>query len=164
MTTPAPGPGKLGLTTFRQVLISALAGALIAAFILSLFDLFQAFPPVVPWTVPAVLVLMAAGAWLYARGLKRRVDDHSAPAVEAVRALIIAKSTVMTGAVLAGGHAVYAARWLGQLSAPLPASRVLHGLATIVAALVFTAAGHVLERACVAPDDDDPEHEPSEAG
>lgn len=157
MTTPPPGPAKLGLTTFRQVLISALAGALIAAFILSLFDVFQAFPPVVPWTVPAVLVLMAGGAWLYARGLKRRVDERTAPALEAVRALIIAKSMIMTGAVLAGGHAVYAARWLGQLSAPVPASRVLHGLATIVAALAFTAAGHVLEKACVAPDDEEPE-------
>lgn len=152
-----PPRPKLGLTTFRQVVVAALAGALIGAFLLSLFDLFEGFPPVVPWTVPGILVVMAAGAWIYSRGLSKRVAEGSVTSSEAVRALVVAKSAIMTGAVLAGMHAVYVGRWMGQLAAEAPQQRVLLGSATLVASLLFTGAGHLLEKACVSPDDDDDE-------
>lgn len=155
-TPPEPTP-RLGLTTRRQVAVAALAGALVCGVILSIFDLAEAYPPVVPWSVPAVLVVMAIGTWIYARGLKRRIAEHEASGIEAVRALVLGKSMVMTGAVLAGGHAVYAGRWLGQLSAPQPAARVLTAAVTMLAGIGVTAAGSFLERACRVPDDDDGE-------
>lgn len=152
---PEPPRPKLGLTTFRQVLVAALAGALLAAFLLSIYDLFEAFPPVVPWTVPAILVVMAIAAWIYSRGLSKRVAARTVTGTEAVRALAIAKSAIMAGAILAGMHAVYVGRWLGQLDASQPAQRVLLGALTLVAAIAFTGSGHLLEKACVAPGGDD---------
>lgn len=146
---------KLGLTTFRQVVVAALAGAVVAAFVLSIYDLLESFPPVVPWSVPAVLVVMSIAAWIYSRGLTGRVQARTVSAVEAVRALVVAKSAIMTGAVLAGMHAVYIGRWLGQLNADQPLQRVILGSATLLAAILFTGAGHLLEKACVSPDDED---------
>lgn len=156
---PEPPRPKLGLTTFRQVLVAALAGALLAAFLLSIYDLFEGFPPVVPWTVPAILVVMAVAAWIYSRGLSRRVADRTVSGLEAVRALAIAKSAIMAGAILAGMHAVYVGRWIGQLDASQPAQRVVLGSVTLVSAILFTGSGHLLEKACIAPDDDDDEDE-----
>lgn len=159
---PEPPRPKLGLTTFRQVLVAALSGALLAAFLLSIYDLLEGFPPVVPWTVPAILVVMAVAAWIYSRGLSRRVAERSVSGVEAVRALAIAKSAIMAGAVLAGMHAVYVGRWIGQLDAVQPAQRVLLGSVTLVTAILFTGAGHLLEKACVTPDDEDEDEDPGE--
>lgn len=147
----------MGLTTFRQVLVAALAGVLLAVFLLSVYDLFEGFPPVVPWTVPAILVVMAVAAWIYSRGLSKRVEEHQVSGIEAVRALAIAKSAIMAGAVLAGMHAVYVGRWIGQLDAPQPAQRVLLGSVTLVSSILLTGSGHFLEKACVVPDDDDDE-------
>lgn len=135
--------------------MAALSGAVLAAFLLSIYDLLEAFPPVVPWTVPAILVVMAVAAWIYSRGLAKRVEQRSVSGAEAVRALAIAKSAIMAGAILAGMHAVYVGRWLGELDAPQPAQRVLLGSVTLVSAALFTGSGHLLEKACVAPDDDD---------
>ncbi|GAB3816508.1 hypothetical protein GCM10028820_15880 [Tessaracoccus terricola] len=159
---PEPPRPKLGLTTFKQVLVAALAGALLAAFLLSIYDLFEGFPPVVPWTVPAILVVMAVAAWIYSRGLSKRVAQRAVSGVEAVRALAIAKAAIMAGAILAGMHAVYVGRWIGQLDASQPAQRVLLGSVTLVSAILFTGAGHLLEKACVVPDDDDEDDESSE--
>lgn len=156
MSEPRP---RLGLTTFRQVLTAALAGALLAAVLLSILDMLGAFVPVVPWSVPAILVVMAVACWIYSRGLSRRVADRTVSGVEAVRALVVAKSAIMTGAVLAGMHAVYIGTSLGQVQAATPAQRVLLGSVTLVASLAFTGAGHLLERACVAPDDPDADAE-----
>lgn len=149
-----PARPRLGLTTFRQVLVAALAGALLGFLLTSLYDAFDGFPPVVPWSVPAVLVVMAVACWIYSRGLARRVAEGTAPGIEAVRALVVAKSAIMTGAVLAGMHAVYVGRWIPQVQAANPAERVLLGSVTLVAAIAFTGAGHLLEKACVVPDDD----------
>ena len=61
----------------------------------------------------------------------------------------MAKSLIATGALLAGGHAVYVGRWVALMAAELPATRVWHGLATIVAAAFCAWGGWVLERACM---------------
>ncbi|WP_158600413.1 DUF3180 domain-containing protein [Tessaracoccus antarcticus] len=148
-------PRKLSLTTPRQVALSALSGAVFAGLILAAFDLFATFPPVVPWSVPAVLLVMAVGAWIYARGMPDRLENHTLSGLEAVRALIVAKSMVMTGAVLAGGHAVYVGRFVGTLMAEQPAARALHGAGTIIASLLLALAGWTLEKACIISVDDD---------
>lgn len=146
---------KLSLTTTRQVALSALSGAIFTGLLLAVFDLTGTFPPVVPWSVPAVLVLMAVGAWIYARGMPSRLEERTLTSLEAVRALIVAKSMVMTGAVLAGGHAVYVGRFVGTLMAEQPAARALHGAGTIVASLLLALAGWTLEKACIISVDDD---------
>ncbi len=150
----APRP-KLTLTTPRQVGISAVAGAVFCVVLLLILDLLSSFPPVVPWTVPLVLVVMAAAAWIFARSMPSRREERTISSGEAVGVLLVAKSMVMTGAVLAGGHAVYVGRFVGALSAEQPAARVLHGSATIIASLLLAIAGYALEKACMVSVDDD---------
>lgn len=154
----------MALTTPKQMAISALAGALFSGFLLSVFDLTNSFAPVVPWSVPGVLLVMAVGAWVYAHALPARIEDGTLSSLEAVRALMVAKSMVMTGAVLAGGHAVYVGRFLGALAAEQPAARALHGAGTILASLLLALAGWTLEKACMVSVDDDADDGGSPAG
>ena len=141
-----------------------MAGALLCGVLLSILDVTGTFAPVVPWSVPAILLVMAAGAWLYARAIPARLERHTLSALEAVRALIVAKSMVMTGAVLAGAHAVYVGRFVSSVMAEQPAARVLHGSGTIVASLLLALAGWTLEKACMISVDDDPEDGGAPAG
>ncbi len=159
MTDPQEPRRRLGLTTRRQTAVSALAGALLAAFLLSLFDLVGGFPPVVPWSVPAVLAVMAIGAVLYARILRRRLDEHAVSGQEAVAALAIAKSMVMAGAVLAGMHAVYVGWFVAALPAATPVQRVVLGSVTLVVSLLFAGAGYLLEKECVVRGPDEPDED-----
>lgn len=153
---------KLGLTTARQAVVSVLAGAVICGLILLGFDAAGGFPPVVPWTVPALLLFLAVGAAVYSRILPKRIEDRQATSQEAFTALGIGKSLIMTGAVLAGAHVVYVVRYLQVFHAPLPSQRVWQGLATIVASLLLAGAGALLERAClVKGDDEDQDGEPA---
>lgn len=151
MNQPRP---KLTLTTPRQVGISAVAGAIVCVVLLLVLDVFNAFPPVVPWTVPGVLVVMAVAAWSLARSMPRRREERSISSGEAVAVLLVAKSIVMTGAVLAGGHAVYVGRFVGALFAEQPTARVLQGSTTIIASLLLAVAGYALEKACMVSVDD----------
>lgn len=141
-----------------------MAGAAVAGLLLAAFDLTNTFPPVVPWSVPAVLAVMAVGAWIYARALPPRIENQTLSSLEAVRAVIVAKSMVMTGAILAGGHAVYVGRFIGSLTAEQPASRAIHGGATIIAGLLLALAGWTLEKACIISIDDDSDEGGSAAG
>ena len=137
-------PG-LAPTTGRQIVVAALAGAVVGWMILGVFDLLNVFPPVVPWTVPTLLLLLAAAAFVYARTLPKRLEQRRVPSEEAVRAMVMAKSLIMTGALLAGGHA----------------ARVWNGTATIVTAAICVLAGWLLERACMIDGDGD-DTEPGE--
>ena len=141
-------PG-LAPTTGRQIVVAALAGAVVGWMILGVFDLLNVFPPVVPWTVPALLLLLAAAAFIYARTLPKRLEQRRVPSEEAVRAMVMAKSLIATGALLAGGHVIYVGRWLASMAAAVPAARVWHGLVTIGAAAFCSWGGWILERACM---------------
>lgn len=163
MTAPEGPRPKMTLTTPRQVAISAVAGAIFCVALLVVLDLLSAFPPVVPWTVPGVLVVMALAAWIFAKSMPRRREERSISSGEAVAVLLVAKSMVMTGAVLAGGHAVYVGRFVGALFAEQPAARVLQGSVTIVASLLLAYAGYTLEKACMVSVDDDSDEGGSQA-
>lgn len=153
------GP-RLGLTTARQAVVSVLSGAVVCGLLLLGFEAVGNFPPVVPWSVPILMVVMAVGVAVYARLLPQRIEEHRVPSQESVAALAIGKSMIMTGALLAGAHVVYVARFVQLFEAPLPSARVIQGAATIVASLLLAAAGALLERACVVQDKDD-DDEPS---
>ena len=92
---------------------------------------------------------MGVAAIIYARTLPKRLEQRRVPALEAVRAMVMAKSLIATGALLAGGHAVYVGRWVASMAAELPATRVWHGLVAIAAAVFCAWGGWVLERACM---------------
>lgn len=146
---------KLGLTTVRQAVISVLAGAVLCWLVLLAFEAAKSFPPVVPWTVPGTLLLLAVAVAIYARRMPKRINERRISSQESFAALSTGKAMVMTGAAFAGAHVVYVMRYLQLFDAPLPSQRVIIGAATIVASLVLAAAGGMLERACVVGDDDD---------
>lgn len=146
---------KLGLTTPRQAVVSVLSGAVVSGLLIFAFEAAGTFPPVVPWSVPALLLGLAIATVVYSRSLPKRIEERRLSAQEAVAALAIGKSMIMTGALFAGMHIVYVMRYLPLLDAPLPEARVIQGAATTVAALLLAAAGALLERACVVKDDDD---------
>lgn len=145
---------KLGLTTAKQAVVAVASGAVVCGMILLGFEAAGAFPPVVPWTVPGLLVILAVAVVIYSRALPKRLEERRVSAQEAFVALGVGKAMIMTGALFAGGHVVYVMRYLQLFQAPLPSARVVQGIATIVAALLLAGAGALLERACVVKGDD----------
>lgn len=154
MSNNQPRP-KLGLTTPRQAVVSVLSGAIIAGALIIGFEAAGAFPPVVPWSVPILLVVLASATAGYAWLLPKRIKEKRVSSQEGFTALAVGKSMIMTGALFAGGHIVYVMRYISMFDAPLPSARVVQGGATTVAALLLAGAGALLERACVVPTDDD---------
>lgn len=148
---------KLSLTTPKQVVVSVLSGAAFCWLLLTAFEAFGTFPPVVPWSVPGLLVFLAVCVFIYARLLPRRLQQRTVSPQESFAAVGVAKAMIYTGAVFAGAHVVYVARYVTKFHAPLPEARVVQGGATIVAALLLAGAGAILERACVVKDDDEDE-------
>ncbi|MEL4358523.1 MULTISPECIES: DUF3180 domain-containing protein [unclassified Luteococcus] len=163
---PGGRPGGLGLTTRRQAVISVMAGMVVGWFIVGTLQATGREVPITPWSLPLSLAALGAAAWVYARILRRQVAEQrgSLPHDSGVRALVLGKTMLMTGAVLAGGHLVYVLSYLGDWNIPNPRQRVIHGLLTILASAVFAVAGRDLERACVVPPGDDEPHdgEPSD--
>lgn len=161
MQDPGRPEGGLGLTTGRQALTSVLAGAVLGWFIVGTMQAMGSTVPVTPWSLSLVLGALGLAAWAYSRVLRRQVAETRAalPHESGVRALVMGKTMLMTGAILGGGHLVYVLVFLRNWSIPTPRERVLHGLAAIVASVVFALAGRELERACVVPPGEDPEDE-----
>ncbi|RRD48967.1 DUF3180 domain-containing protein [Arachnia propionica] len=146
---------RLALTSGRDVVLAALAGALLGFIGMNLFTLFNSYPPVVPWSLPGILVALGVGVLTYARRLPSRLEERRVSAREAVIALVVAKSMISTGAILAGAHAVYVGRSLLHVAAQAPLARTVRGLVTIVVCGAFAWVGWYLERLCVAGDDDE---------
>lgn len=114
--------------------------------------------PFVTWSQPLALVLVAAAlagtAWLTTRSL---ADPASRPEPHRmVNRLVLARASILAGALVAGGYAGYALTWLGD-SSELAGERGWRSFAAAVAALGVLAAGAWLERACrVPPGPEDP--------
>lgn len=150
---------KLALTTPRQTVIAVIAGAIVSWLVLSLYDALADFPPVVPWTVPAVLAVLGIGGIVYGALLPKRREDRKLGSQEAFIALVTGKAMIVTGAVVAGGHAVYVMKYIGSIPAATPLQRVIYGSATIVAALVMAWAGSLIEKNLVLKDPPEDPHE-----
>lgn len=163
---PEQPEGGLGLTTGRQALTAVLAGAVLGWFIVGTLQAMGSTVPVTPWSLALVMGALGAAAWVYSRVLRRQVAESrgALPHESGVRALVMGKTMLMTGAILGGGHLVYALVFLRSWSIPTPRERVIHGAAAILASIVFGLAGRELERACLVPPgqgtQDDDEAEP----
>lgn len=154
MTAPVEptGPqGNLTLTTPVQAVVAALAGAVAGYFIIGTLRWFDSPVPVTPWSLPVVFVALAIASFVYARRLRIQVAEARADVTPdfGVLALVLGKTLLMTGAVMAGGHALYVGVYLGQWDAPLPRQRTIHGLVVLGCSLLCAWAGYVLERACL---------------
>jgi len=153
---PPPDHPRLGLTTPRQIAVAALAGGAFGYLLVGGIDLMNRSVPVTPWSLSAMFAVLSAATFVYARALHTRIrSKHWIESTEGVRALVLGKTLLMTGAAVAGGHVAYVLHSIGRMDAPLPHDRVIHGSVTIAFSVVLAVAGFVLERACVAPHDKD---------
>lgn len=154
-STP-PDPGSVRLTSVRTLAVAALAGGLAGWLIAALPQSFGADPPLVPWTGPIALGLIAAVvgflAWsTYARIHRRR---ERIDAQRAVGLLVLGKATALAGAMITAGYAVFGASFATSLSAPLPRERFTHSAVAVVTGIGVAVAGLLLERACRVPSDE----------
>jgi hypothetical protein len=115
-------------------------------------------PPVVPWAQPLTLLLVGVILLATARAThqalqvrRERLEPH-----RAVNRLVLARSCVVVGGLVAGGYAGYAVSWLG-VPGELADDRILRSLLSAAAGGVIVVGALLLERACrVRPDDRGP--------
>jgi hypothetical protein len=120
-------------------------------------DRLGATPPIVTWTQPLALFLVAlvlGGAahatWRSVHVRRERLQPH-----QALNRLVLARACLYVGALVAGGYLGYAVSWLG-VDSDLGQQRLLRSLVTAGTGVLVVVAGWLLERACrVPPDEDD---------
>lgn len=136
---------KITLTTPRQTVVAVLAGALMMLGGLAIYDRLSAYPPVVPWTVPAALAVVSVAGIIYALLIPKRLEERKLGSQEAMVALITGKAMVLSGAALAGANTVYVMKFVSAIEAETPMQRVLHGSGTLVASILLAVAGSMIE-------------------
>jgi hypothetical protein len=150
------------LTRVRTLLGVAVVVWLVSTLVLRLLDRTRGVLPMMPWSVPLVLALLAAGVAFSAVALRRRLrgapDVKPADPLVAARMVALSKATSHAGAVLVG---VYSAFALFLLTVDPSELRRERGITAAVAAVVsigLAAAGVYLERVLrVDPPEDEEE-------
>lgn len=116
----------------------------------------------VPWSVPALMLLLAAAVALWARGtrarLQRRPGTQPMPPLVAARTAALALATSRAGSVV-GGFYLGVALGLAQYWSANDDAQMLAiaALLTALASAGLVGAGLWLERVCrIPPSDDEP--------
>lgn len=113
-------------------------------------------PPVVTWlpgiTLFFVAAVLGATAWLTHRAVHVRREWLEPQ--QAVNRLVLAKSCVLVGALVAGGYLGYALSWVGD-RAELGGERILHSVVAGLAGVAIAVFALLLERACRVRSDDE---------
>ncbi|MCW2767463.1 MAG: hypothetical protein JWO11_3422 [Nocardioides sp.] len=151
-----PPGGSLHPTSAAVLTAWAVVGFLGGWLIHPLSERVNGTAPIVTWTQPLALVLVAAilgvTAWSTWRALhvrRERLDPH-----QAVNRLVLARACAYVGALVAGGYLGYAVSWLGD-RAELADQRVWRSAASALAGLAIAVTALLLERACRVPSDPD---------
>ncbi len=154
---PGKDPEKLGLTTWKQIVVAALTGGAVGWFLLATVQVSGRAIPLTPWSLTIVLAAITLAVFFYVPFLKAKLrsDRTSVDHQEAVIALVLGKMMVLMGALIGGAHLSYALTNLTNLTAPLPQQRLIRGLICVGVSVLFSIAGSRLEHACIAPGDDD---------
>jgi uncharacterized membrane protein YgcG len=159
-----PEPGRVRPTRITVLLAAAAVGLVVGWFGGALVELSDGVAPSVPWSSVGVLVFAAAvlggTAWTTWRTIHRQrrwIDPH-----KAVNRLVLAKASALVGALMAGLYAGYGARFLDDLTAPLPQERVIRSGLVVLAAVLVVVTALLLEHACRVPKPPDDEKERAE--
>lgn len=136
-------------------MVAVLSGAALMFGTLRIYDSLNEFPPVVPWTLPALLGVLGLSGIGYGLLIPKRLKARKLTSREGVFSLATGKAMVLTGAVLAGGYAVYVLRYLALWEATSPFARVTLGSLTVLAALLLAAAGSLIEHNLIIKDPPD---------
>jgi hypothetical protein len=155
-------PGRVRPTAWRVLLAVAAVGLVGGWFGGTLLEESAGAAPTVPWTSVVVMVFAAAvlgatawSTWRTIHRQRRWIEPH-----QAVNRLLLAKASALVGALMAGAYAGFGARFLDDLSAPLPQERVLRAGLFVASAVLVVVAALLLERACRVPGG--PDEEPGE--
>lgn len=149
-----PQPGRVAATSVGAVIAWGLLGLVGGWLVRPIFGYFGNPAPIVTWVqvgaaflIAALLGLVAWHTWRSLHVRHTRIEPHVA-----VNRLVMAKASLLVGAVVVGGYAGYALSWVG-VSAELGDQRMLRsGLAALGGVAIVIAAA-LLERACRVPAD-----------
>jgi len=141
--------GRLGPTSYTVVTGWALAGLVLGWVWRLLAERLNGVAPVVSWSQPAALWLVAVAiaitAWQTHRAVqvrRERLEPH-----RAVNRLVLARAGAYVGALVAGAYAGYALTWVGD-PAELAGQRIVRSLVAVAAGVVIVVGSFLLERAC----------------
>lgn len=154
--TAGPPPGRLRPLSAGPIAISFVLGLVGGWLLHPLTVHVTGTAPVVTWTQPLVLGLLAAivigTAVLTYRAVQvhgQRLEPH-----QAVNRLVLGRACALVGALLAGGYFGYALSWLGAID-ELAGERGWRSVVAGVMGLLVLIGGLMLERACRVRDDGD---------
>lgn len=110
-----------------------------------------------PWTVPALLLVLALAVLSVGRPVRRWNQGHRDRPLDPLRAartVVVAQAAGVTGAALAGAYGGFVALLLPMLDIEVRRERLLLSLAALGASLLLLVAGVVVERWCRLPPQD----------
>ena len=67
--------GNLAPTDWKVVIVAALCGAALGWFTLSIYKVSDNTVPILPWSLPVVILVVAVATWGYARAFRAKVVD-----------------------------------------------------------------------------------------
>lgn len=146
---PERTEGSLRPTAPGVVVGWALTGLVLGWALHPVSDRLDRVPPLVTWTQPLALLLLASilgyAAWatwrtVHVRG--ERLLPH-----QAVNRLVLARASALAAALVGGGYLGYGLSWLGDI-AEMADDRLWRSLLAALAAGSGVAAALLLERAC----------------
>lgn len=155
---PDPDPGTPWLSPLSPAALALwwAGGAVLGWGLHRAAVLLDRTPPLVSWSQPVTLLLVAALVGLVAWQTWRRVRAGRAHlrAHQMVNRLALARASAYAGAIIFGGYAGYALSWWG-VDVELAGQRALRSVVAAGAGLLLVLVGLALERACRVPGDPD---------
>ncbi len=149
-----PDNGSLRPTGVRTLAGWAVLGLVCGWFVHPLADRFGT-PPIITWTQPLLLVLVAAiiaatawATWRVVHVRRERLDPQ-----HAFNRLVLARASAYVGALVGAGYLGYALSWVGD-PAELADERMVRSLAAAAAGVTVVIVSLLLERACRVRRDD----------
>lgn len=152
---PAPPGDGMAPTSATFLLGLALAGVVVGRLVRPVVEWAGAVAPVVSWSQPLALAVVAGVLAVTARATRSVVRVARAPLdpQQAVNRLLLARASAVVGGFVGGGYAGYAVAWLGSPSL-LADQRIWRSLLTAVCAAAVVVSALLLERACRVPPED----------
>ena len=160
MNQPPTG-NQLTSTPRRALVVAALLGGLAGWLLAVTTQAFDVLPPIIPWSAPIGLVVVAALVGAIAWGTHQRLQvrrERMEPS-RAVAFLVLGKASALGGALVAGGYLGFALVFVTRFASEGPRERVIRSLVAVAGGIALAVAGLLLERACRVPYDEDEERE-----
>lgn len=154
-------------TRTRPLLVVAALVAVVGWIALRLWSSGGRELPPLPWTAPAVMVVLAASVLAFGwpvRRWTRGARDRPLDPLRAARTVVLAKATQYSGALLTGWYAAQALALLPTLDVEPRRALLVRAVVSVTAAVTVWVVGWLVERWCridISDDDDLPPQVPT---